>query len=220
MSDSRALLGARRMHKSFQPLCGDWDGTAYVNRIRSADWIEFSPTIKYIETYFDTSAYQNDSLTIMPMAVNMQEAGRYQFTNPGNQRMLVLNIVTVERITDIGLFTSLFINHNTMVGFPNSDIDFTQVIYGRFREFIPVSQGSTVGDVLAPASDQQFGSLEPTTASKLWTYCIVYNIGLPDPPTFGTMRYPSSRIIIDIDVVKEDDIPFLMRQKRSYELAN
>ena len=217
----RALLGNRRLVKSFQPFNGDWDAANFEYNVRdtSLQWIKLDGNTHYIEDYFDTDAYVRDSLTIMPIAANMQEAGIYQMVNPGSQKMRVLTLITTQRITDLVPVLAEFRNDNVMLGFPNTDFDFGQILYGRFREFIPTTIGTVSDNVLAPASDQQFGSLEPTTASKLYIYHIVFNVGIPDPISAGILKYPSSRIILDVNIVKEEDIPFLMRQKRTYELA-
>lgn len=207
------------MVKSFQPLRMDWDNAnaIYVTDNPSTDWIQEGSNTHYLETYFDTSGYTSRDLTVMPANIQVQEAGRYQMTNPGTQRLLVIDIVSTQKL-NVAEVSSNLRNNNEMPGFPNTDVDFTQILYGRFREFLSVTQAATVQDVLAPTSDQQFGSLEPTTAAKLWIYKIVINIGLPDQ-VFATIKFPSSRVLLNANIVQEDDIPFLMRQKRSYELA-
>ena len=208
------------MVKSFQPLRMDWDNanSIYVTDIPSTDWIQEGQNTHYLETYFDTSGYTSRDMTIMPANIQVQEAGRYQMTNPGTQRLLVIDMVTTEPL-DVAAVSSALRNNNEMPGFPNTTHDFTQILYGRFREFLSVTQAAAVQDVLAPTSDQQFGSLEPTTAAKLWIYKIVMNIGLPSD-TFATIKFPSSRVLLNANIVEEDEIPFLFRQKRSYELAN
>ncbi len=56
-----------------------------------------------------------------------------------------------------------------------------------------------------------------TTADKIWLYRIFILAGVPAGNAI--IRMPNGRHILNIDVVKEDTLPYLMRQKRSYELA-
>tara|TARA_Y100001938_G_C8083390_1_gene430473 strand:+ start:1725 stop:2411 length:687 start_codon:yes stop_codon:yes gene_type:complete len=220
---TRALTGNRQLQKSFQPLVMAWDpltSTYGVDQTVSSTWKTAGLNGHYQETYFDTAGYTRDMLTLQPLTVFVQEAGRYQMTNPGGQRLLVVDLLTTERISDLNTFIGNLINNNDMVGFPNTTVDFTQVQYGRFREFLPTTQATTIQDVIAPTSDQQFGSLEATTNSKLWIYKILINIGLPSADVGTIIRYPSSRLVLQASISKEAELPFLMRQKRSYELSN
>ena len=220
-TSTRALTGQRMMHKSiddlflaWNPLTGQYDTPpGFENQ-----WIKSAPYTHYIETYFDTSGYSMDFLTTMPLSAYVQEAGRYQVTFPSTTRMLVLDLITTERISDIPTF-ALDLENNNFPSFQESTMDFSQIIYGRFREFTGITQGTTVQDVFAPVSNQQFGSLDGTTADKLWIYKFVIVLGIPQGD-ISELRFPASRFILQADIVKEADLPFMMRQKRSYELTN
>lgn len=220
---TRALTGNRQLVQNQSQLFATWNpATAeYDAETNSQSWIKGGPNFHYLESYFDTSGYTRDMLTIMPITAYVQEAGRYQVTEPGTQRLIVVDLITTERISNAAAFVGDLITGNEMIGFPNSTVDFTQVIFGRMREFTGITQGGSTQDVFAPTSDQQFGSLEPTTSDKLWTYKFIINIGLPSSPQLANyLRYPGSRIILQVEVIKESELPFMMRQKRSYELSN
>lgn len=226
-TSTRALTGPRRMHKSFQPFAGGWndpDAKYIPDQMSSGQWLVASNNCHYIEDYFDIDGYTRDMLTVIPMTIYCQEAGRYNMTYPSTSRMICIDLVTTERINDVQGWAVQFESFNNMNGFPNTNVDWTQVQYGRVREFIGVTQPTALGqqtvqDVFTPTMDQQFGSLEPTTNSKLWIYKILINQGLPGD-TASYMMFPSSRIVMEVDVVKEAELPFMMRQKRSYELSN
>ena len=76
---------------------------------------------------------------------------------------------------------------------------------------------------LLVADDNVYSSLEPTAADCLYCYRIAF---LPDPRAnstsngMATLTMPPCRVILDSVTTKEDDIEYLMRLKRSYELAN
>lgn len=221
---TRALTGSRRLHLSFQPLVATYvtaTGIWSVDTTSSASWRQVGFSNWYQENYFDTSGYTRDQLTAMPVNAFIQEAGRYQITFPGNMRMMVLDLITTERIDDVlALITEITASNSGIPSFPNSTEDWSQVIYGQFRELTGITQADAVQDVFAPVSNQQFGSLEPTTCDKLWVYKIIMAIGLPQGDPESLLRFPNSRMVLNIDVVKEDDLEFMMRQKRSYELTN
>lgn len=223
-TSTRALTGQRMMHKNlprleleYNPLDGQYQvPTTFPNEVLG--WQKSAPYTHYLETYFDTSGYSMDFLTTMPVSAYVQEAGRYQISFPGFTRMLVLDLITTERIDDIAQFAAA-IEDNRFPSFSESTEDFSQVIYGRFREFTGITQEGITQDVFAPVSNQQFGSLEPTTADKLWIYKFVIILGVPVNEN-SQAYFPGSRFILNADIVKETDLPFMMRQKRSYELTN
>lgn len=222
-TSTRALTGRRRMSIPMQPLMAEWDPLVGDWNLRpdSKTWVPLDGfTGFYQEHYFDTSGYTRDELTTMPLNAYVQEAGRYQVLSPGSIRLVVMDIVMEERISNVSDMMGQIIATNS--GVPsslNSTYDWSQVQYLRFREFTGITQAGTVQDVFAATSDQNFGSMEPTTSDKLWTYKVIYIVGLPSSD-LATLRYPSSRTVMDIDVVKESDLTYLMRQKRSYELTN
>jgi hypothetical protein len=211
------------MSKPMQPLVANFNNLGEWNlEPSSVDWnpIGFGVTGWYIETYFDTSGYTLDDLTTVPLSAYIQEAGRYQVSYPGNVRLLTLDIMMEKRIEDVAGMVQEIVGSNS--GFPgsmNSRDDWSQVQFLRFREFTGITQAATVQDVFASVNDQQFGSMEPTTADKIWLYKIVIVAGTPTDE-FAQLRFPSSRAVMDIRVVDEPDLTYLFRQKRSYELTN
>jgi hypothetical protein len=71
--------------------------------------------------------------------------------------------------------------------------------------------------LLVPSTAGTFGSASPTAVQKLWIYrVIVPGAGSGDPII---IQVPASRFVLAADIVKEDDLPYMMRLKRSYELA-
>jgi len=73
------------------------------------------------------------------------------------------------------------------------------------------------------ADDQYFSSLEPTAADRLYSYRV---IGIGNPGVIGqstglvTASVPAKRILLSAASTKEEDLDYMMRLKRSYELAN
>lgn len=234
---TRALSGKRQMMKQFSPLHAVFvpGGVSDWKIFADSDWQPMDPGINpaesglgrfFAESYFDTSGYTRDELTTMFDNVFIQEAGRWQLTNASSVRVHVFDLVTSTRfngginIEMNNWFDSFLASNEGVPGFQQSQYDWSQVIYGRFREYIATTQGTDTTDVIAPVNDQQFGSLESTTADKLWTYKIVCLSGWFPNETGHDLRIPNTRQIVQANIVAEPDLTFLMRQKRSYELTN
>jgi hypothetical protein len=67
----------------------------------------------------------------------------------------------------------------------------------------------------------QLGSLEPTAADKLFITRVVIPLSNIAPYTdFTSIAVPPSRVGFIGTMVKESDLEYMMRLKRSYELAN
>ena len=76
---------------------------------------------------------------------------------------------------------------------------------------------------LLVGNDNYYSSLEPTAADTLYCYRVIYAPSPRSSPTatgLAGLSIPACRVILDAVTMKEDDIPYLMRMKRSYELAN
>lgn len=73
-----------------------------------------------------------------------------------------------------------------------------------------------------PVQENYYSSLEPTAADTLFVYRLIACPldTLPLNTAVSNILVPSRRIIFDVTLDKEADIPHLMRLKRSYELAN
>lgn len=224
MTETRALTGNRQLHKDFTPgNFSELGGQLTINAISSDyQFTNLAATLEgfYAETYIDTSGYTRDFLTVFPTQAFIQESGRWQVENSPGVRLLVVDLIMTDRIEDPNtLRNSIVVNNSGVPGFKNSNNEWEQVIFGRFREFLPVSQGGSVADVYANVSDQQFGSLGATTADKIWIYKFIIVVGLIQG-VGSTIRCPASRAVLDVTVEKEATDAYMMRQKRSYELDN
>jgi len=64
-----------------------------------------------------------------------------------------------------------------------------------------------------------FSSLDPTAANKLWCYRVVrVNAAAPLAPA-RVLNIPASRFILVGTTIEEKELPYMMRLKRSFELA-
>lgn len=168
------------------------------------------------ESYFDLAGYTRDYLTLVPSGASIQDLGYYTTsgTSPGTA-LIVLDIISQERL-ELQAVVDDWADTANVPGHPTSTEDFEQIIYGRFQWLAPTLD-FTFTTALTPVSRGNFGSGSPTTVEKLWCYRILMpqSIDLTD----DRIVVSSSRFVLGATIIKEDELPFLMRQKRSYELG-
>ena len=71
--------------------------------------------------------------------------------------------------------------------------------------------------LLRAAYGGSYGSAGPTTVSKLWCYRII-RIAATDLDN-QVLTVPATRFVLAATIVKEEELPYQMRLKRSFELA-
>jgi len=164
-------------------------------------------------SYYDLSGYNRDSLTTFIQGVNIQEG----YPPFGDSAYVIVDMITTEYINDETLLAAYkyTTGDGDLPGFPQSKYDMSQVIYGRVRTF---TTNSAWGD-----SEMQgvssFGTCSAATADKIHVTRVVYIA----PGTIETndkkSHIPPCNYVMAIILTKEKELPFLMRQKRSYELS-
>lgn len=172
------------------------------------------------EAYFDTSGYTSDDLTLFPVSSLLQDPGRYISSN-NTVPLQVLDIISQVRLSLTDVYSWVFPDpavqgSNSMPGMSGTDVDWSQIIWGQYRTFLPQNTFTGFGTEMLVASGGMFGSGSPSTAQKLYCYRFVL---LPGSINADTLQLPASRFVLNAVIAPEDDKAFLMRQKRSYELA-
>lgn len=155
-------------------------------------WFTYEPTTDYIlESVIISSVPMNDTQL---QAALVGSPGFTNFPNPG---------------LDWGNFDKSHIIHGSY------NVHYANSIVGA-GAFATTNAGTLVAVV-----DNTFSSLEPTAADCLYCYRI---IGLMAPVSMSEgpkqIQIPAKRVILDAFTVEEPEIEYLMRLKRSYELAN
>jgi len=170
----------------------------------------------------DLSGYTMDELTFSTIETAYQDPGIYSQTDgagaPGSQTKLeVIEMVTDVPFDEAAQQTVLDDMGKTTPGMLSTTYDHRQIIYGRYSLYVP---NTTLGlpGYMQLVSAGGFGSKEPTAAAKLYCYKIIRVTG-PAPPNLGELiELPASRCGLYGRMFREDEIPYLMRLKRSYEL--
>jgi hypothetical protein len=207
-----ALEGERTLTMMVPPLYATRGSTGWPG---TPGWVGTDINdILMFESYFDTSGYNRDSLTLFPIASALQDPGSYEAQQPGGQTpMRVLDIISQVRlnITDVETWVGL----NSMPGMIGTDVDFTQIIWGQYRTMLGQASFQDATSEFLTANAGLFGSGSPSTAQKLYCYRFVV---LQNSQENDVVSVPASRFILSAIIGKEKDLPYIMRQKRSYEL--
>jgi hypothetical protein len=168
--------------------------------------------------YIDTSGYTADDLTLFPLGVTLQDPGRYISSN-ANVPLQIIDVITTEVLSQTDVYdwvAATPTGGNSLPGMLGTTHDWSQIIWGQYRTFLPQATFAGFATEFLAANGALFGSGQPTTADKLHVYRFALMPGSADG---DTLAIPASRFIMSAVIVPEDEKAFLMRQKRSYELA-
>lgn len=163
------------------------------------------------ETYFDLSAYELDDLTLVPQLIQLQDGLPY-FSDL-TESLEVYDVVSQERLDPDDFI--LYSLGGDYPGSPGSKEDWKQILMCNTRFMTP--QGDfQFATLMLPATQGSFGSSEPTAVQKLWLYRIILVRGGAEG---STLYAPATRFVLGADIIQEEDLPYMMRLKRSYELS-
>lgn len=104
----------------------------------------------------------------------------------------------------------------------------THIIHGRYQVMYAnsvIGAGSFTNKgnaTLTSLVDNYFSSLEPTAADCLYCYRVIIAPSPGTPASNGVTQFSLApkRVILDAFTVEEPELEYMMRLKRSYELAN
>lgn len=204
----------------------------------SGGWTADENALRY-ETTIDLSGYERQDLTFYPYASFLQEGGFWLYTDGAGA--YVYDVVSSVPIDYTSLYFGI-VGQGTP-GFTSLSYDPTQEL--RFQDPTTIIhshlrlQSRNIqfpgNYFLANELESIASSLEPTAADKLYFYRVVLLLrdANPDPgdpsatppippgnPFGSDILVPAGRILIPGRLMKEPDLEYIMRLKRSYELAN
>lgn len=174
------------------------------------DLVPNAPNAAVQRSYFDLSGYNQKFLTTFVQGVEIQEPGPLTGDDQHNGLM---EIVSTEYISDLEIagFTGGF--GFSGPGFSESINNMDQIIYARRR-------GYTYNTLIEPVipnlhSVNTWGTANAVTSDKVHLTRIVFSSTTPNSVT----HVSDANFVMVAIIAKEKELPFLMRQKRSYELA-
>ena len=210
-----ALTGSRLLHATVPGTLATFTG----GNVWAATngWQTLTNDVVYHESYFDLSAYELDDLTLVPTAISLQDGMPYTTTSVDPTRQLpIFDIVSQERLNIQEVYDN-YIASVSFPGSPESKEDWSQLLMCNFRLMLPQVDFTNVA-LLLPSTGGAFGSSEPTAVQKLWHYRIA--IPTATDLSASTWLIPPTRFVLGAEIIKEAELPYMMRLKRSYELAN
>jgi hypothetical protein len=173
----------------------------------------------YAESYFDLSGYELDDLTLAPISVKVQDPGVYMYTGDADV-FCIYDILSMERLTEEQLKeikSNCKVDRQSAPGQARGPLDRGQVMFGLYRFFAKNANLTGLPQLMLNARTVRFGSGHSTAVQKLWIYRIVVFIGSPSAD--DKLTIPGATFVLNANISKEDEIPYMMRLKRSYELA-
>jgi len=201
------------------------------------DTREIDTQIYLQEAKLDLSGYVQSDLTVGFRRSFEQKGGLDQiFWNTFDVKsdsIIELTLVSSVPMTDSQLSVAYasnpgFIPYSILGAFEWGNFNRTQIIHGRLEQYFPnTTIGSSAFNVkgnatLLHVTDNYFSSLEPTAADCLYCYRVIIIPEAGDGAEAGVnqVNLPPKRVILDAFTVEEPDLEYMMRLKRSYELAN
>ena len=186
----------------------------------SNGWSSIGNAVMYWQGSIDLSGYAMERKTFYPVTAFTQEASApVSFGGSGQLAMYLVSSIP----TDITALTTQ-IAYLSAPGFIQSGLagvtqdDWTTVLFGQTDTYLINSTLPALG-IVQLISSKQFGSLSPTAADKLYVTKLVFPSTVAG--VIGTkMSIPASRIVIPGTIKEEPKLEYMMRLKRSYELAN
>jgi len=191
-----------------------WDDFELAN-----GWLNIG-NVMYWQGSIDLSGYAMERKTFYPVTAFTQEAQAYvSFGGSGQSIVYLVSSIP----TDVNDLLTQFV-YASAPGFiqPSaagvSQDDWTTTLYGQYDLNLINTTLPALG-LCQPIMTRQFGSLSPTAADKLYVTKVVI------PTTIAgevgdSLSIPSSRIVIPGTIREEPKLEYMMRLKRSYELAN
>lgn len=177
----------------------------------------------FFSNVIDLSGYTMEDLTFATFDTMYQDPGvTVQTDAPGTGAGSQTKVEVIEMVTDFPFDEAALTivaadMGKTVPGMLSTTQDFRQIIYGRYSLYVPNTTLGLAG-YMQMISAGGFGSKEPTAAAKLYCYKIIKTSG-PAPPAPGeNLTIPACRIGLSGRMFREDDLSYMMRLKRSYEL--
>lgn len=167
-------------------------------------------------TYVDIVGWSKDDITAFTQGAAFQEGGPIYFTGGGILAMKCWDIISVNYIDD-----DAFTDTSTMVqgvnwcppGLSNSNYNLEEILVGRWREFSPDQNINTTRQV----GSGVWGAGDATAGDRIYITKVFWlNSAMG---TGDRLVIPDSAVVIPTLLVKESDLVYLERLRRSYVLA-
>ena len=166
-------------------------------------------------TYVDVTGWAKDDITAFTQGASFQEGGPLYFSSGGTLPLKCWEMVTVNHIAD-----NQFLDNLDPLGFTwcppglsQSNYNLEEILVGRWREYAADSTLNTsrlIGQGIWGAGDS-------TAGDRIYITKAFY-LG-SSLTTAGIVIIPDGAVVIPTVLVKESDLVYMERLRRSYVLA-
>jgi len=170
-------------------------------------------------TYVDIVGWSKDDITAFMQGASFQEGGPILTSMGGALPVLnIYDMVTTSYIKDDQFSNGLIFGGVSWSppGMGNSNYNLEEIISGRCRTY---SNNTTTAATLLPTLMNQtvWGAGDATAGDRIYiTKAIYLGVALPNN---GVVYVPDSAVVIPTVLVKEKELAYLERLRRSYVLA-
>lgn len=193
--------------------------------LAGSEWVELTELGLGYESTIDLSGYANQYLTFFPEVAFNQGPARVAIT--GTEAAGVIEAVAITTVPmDLQLFANAVIRGGgpglpSLLADPDS-MDYSTALYYRVDTHLVDTATPNVRGVTRLANTAQLGSISATAADKLFIYKVVLPIFLTsvNAVEITSILSTAERVGFIGQMAEEPTIEYMMRLKRSYELAN
>jgi len=218
---SQSIKGSRDLRKLIPRSRIDWNENPLLTTAQNGWEILTIPltTTQFAvyRTYVDVVGWSKDDITAFTQGASFQECDAIFFTAGGSQPLKSWDMVTVNRVDDTAFTDPSRLLNGTNWSAPGtsfSNYNLEEVLAARWREFAADSTLATsrlIGSGVWGAGDATAGDRIHITK--------VFLLGVA-LPTAGRLVIPDGAVVIPTVLVKEKDLVYMERLRRSYVLAD
>jgi len=164
-------------------------------------------------TYFDLAGMSQREKTLFFEGATVQEMiAPLLFNGAPGDSIILVDLMSTKPLTPTQL-TSFPVYGNFAA--PGASLTFEETVYARVNQYV-VDLDTAAWGYMIQAGSNQVGSLKATASDRIYSYRIL-SLGLPF--TGDTIALTGCRHLLQADAKEEAEFQYLMRLRRSYELA-
>jgi hypothetical protein len=165
------------------------------------------------ETFFDLAGMSQREKTLFFEGATVQEIlNPTVFTGGPGDNLVIVDLMCTKSLTDTELL-SFPVGGN--FASPGATLTFEETVYARINQFV-IDLDTAAWGSMVQVNSNQIGSLKATASDRIYSYRII----VAGSPFTGTrFDITSARHLLQATAKEEADFQYLMRLRRSYELA-
>jgi len=217
---SQSVKGSRDLRKLIPRSRIDWNENPTLTTAENGWEILYIPgtTTQFAvyRTYIDIVGWSKDDVTAFTQGAAFQECDAVVFSPGGLQPLKCWDMVTVNRIDDEAFTDDNKLLNGTTWSAPGtsfSNYNLEEILAARWREFA-ASQDLATSKIIGQGS---WGSGDATAGDRIHITKAFY-LGVAIP-TAGRLIIPDGSVVVPTLLVKESDLVYMERLRRSYVLA-